>query len=101
MTELPDIIWVYNGRKGRQPRMSDALVALLTAYKVLHPFVHLNHLGTVGDWRHRLFSKGSYHNHRPPDAIDIQAIGPYDCTGLEGRIVVAEQFTSPRRSLPA
>lgn len=95
---LDSVQWIYDaahsGKIGKRPRMSKQLANLLDAYMLVHPFVHLHHLGTVGDERHKKESPTSYHLHEPPDAIDITSIGPYDLSDLEQRMEVATQFAA-------
>jgi len=93
---LANVIWIYSGvarpHPGKQPLMSSNLINLLEAYKDRWSFIHLHHLGTVGDDRHKRESSTSYHLHEPPDAIDITSIGEYDCTNIEERLLVAKRF---------
>ena len=88
------IKYQYNGHGGNKPLMSCQLELLLYKYKSNWPFVHLNHIGTVGDANHVANSSDSFHLHQPPDAIDILDIGDMDMENPDQKLVVAERFAS-------
>lgn len=66
----------YSSSKNSRPTMSKALYDLLVqaVESVKAEDCLIVHLGTVGDERHRRQNPKSYHNHRPPDAIDILSV---------------------------
>jgi len=72
---LPKLTFEYAGEGDgkKRPPMSDGLYNRLTGLAIAYKcdLLHIVHLGTVGDERHRRDNPKSYHLHKPPDAIDI------------------------------
>lgn len=108
---LPKLSFEYYDPKGkiinkRKPLMSTALFNQLTGLAIAYRCekLHIVHLGTVGDERHRKDNPKSYHLHTPPDAIDVVKLYGKDEAGrltihfdfrndLIPRIAVAKVWT--------
>jgi len=95
LPQIPGISFEYVKGGTERPMMSAGLLALLHAMGLLlGTHVHIVHLGTVGDERHRRENPKSYHLHNPPDAIDIVKVYAdgrlIDCRKWSGQNEIAE-----------